>query len=294
MRSTHYSDNKFYLNGKVVFQRLILDQGFYPDGIYTAPNDQELINDIKRSMDMGFNGARLHQKIFEPRFLYHCDVLGYLVWEEHANWGLDISKDKSWESFLPEWLEIIERDYNHPSIIGWCPLNETNKEQNRNFVKFVADMTRAFDPTRPVIDTSGYVHVDGASDISDKHNYDQNPITFKEKYANLDKQKKSYDGFVDNDSPAAFISEYGGIWWSETDSSGWGYGERPNSLDEMIKRYKALTEVLLNNPNIGAFCYTQLTDVEQEQNGLYTYDRKPKMDPAIIKAINSKKAAVEE
>lgn len=294
MRSIYYHDNKFYLNNIAVYQRLILDQGFYPDGIYTAPTDQELINDIKRSMDMGFNGARLHQKVFEPRFLYHCDVMGYLVWEEHANWGLDISKDKSWERFVPEWLEIMERDYNHPSIIGWCPFNETQKDQNVNIIKYVANMTRAFDSTRPVIDTSGWFHVDGASDLRDKHDYDQNPVTFKERYDTLDKQKKNYDGYVDDNCAPVFISEYGGIWWSETDTSGWGYGERPKSLDEVIERYRGLTEVLLNNPNIGAFCYTQLTDVEQEQNGLYTYDRKPKMDPAIIKAINSQRAAVEK
>lgn len=294
MRSTHYHGNKFYLNNQVVFQRLILDQGFYPDGIYTAPTDQELINDIKRSMDMGFNGARLHQKVFEPRFLYHCDVLGYLVWEEHANWELNISKDKAWERFVPEWLEIMERDYNHPSIIGWCAFNETQKDQNVNLVKYVADMTRAFDSTRPVIDTSGWVHIDGASDLRDKHDYDQNPVTFKERYDQIDQQKKNYDGYVDDFCAPVFISEYGGIWWSETDTSGWGYGQRPNSLDEVIERYRGLTEVLLNNPNIGAFCYTQLTDVEQEQNGLYTYDRKPKMDPAIIKEINKQKAAVEK
>ncbi|HXK72953.1 MAG TPA: glycoside hydrolase family 2 TIM barrel-domain containing protein [Clostridia bacterium] len=294
MRSTHYHGNKFYLNNQVVFQRLILDQGFYPDGIYTAPTDQELINDIKRSMDMGFNGARLHQKVFEPRFLYHCDVLGYLVWEEHANWELNISKDKAWERFVPEWLEIMERDYNHPSIIGWCAFNETQKDQNVNLVKYVADMTRAFDSTRPVIDTSGWVHIDGASDLRDKHDYDQNPVTFKERYDQIDQQKKNYDGYVDDFCAPVFISEYGGIWWSETDTSGWGYGQRPNSLDEVIGRYRGLTEVLLNNPNIGAFCYTQLTDVEQEQNGLYTYDRKPKMDPAIIKEINKQKAAVEK
>lgn len=294
MRSTHYHGNKFYLNNQVVFQRLILDQGFYPDGIYTAPTDQELINDIKRSMDMGFNGARLHQKVFEPRFLYHCDVLGYLVWEEHANWELNISKDKAWERFVPEWLEIMERDYNHPSIIGWCAFNETQKDQNVNLVKYVADMTRAFDSTRPVIDTSGWVHIDGASDLRDKHDYDQNPVTFKERYDQIGQQKKNYDGYVDDFCAPVFISEYGGIWWSETDTSGWGYGQRPNSLDEVIGRYRGLTEVLLNNPNIGAFCYTQLTDVEQEQNGLYTYDRKPKMDPEIIKEINKQKAAVEK
>lgn len=294
MRSIAYHDKKFLLNDRPVFQRLILDQGFYPNGIYTASDDSELIADIRRSLDMGFNGARLHQKVFEPRFLYHCDVMGYLVWEEHANWGLDISKPEAWQGFLPEWLQIMERDYNHPAIIGWCPFNETQKDQDPYIIKMTADMTRALDSTRPVIDTSGWTHVAGASDLKDKHDYDQNPFTFRERYDAMHDAKENYDGYVDDAVSPVFVSEYGGIWWSETDKEGWGYGERPKNMDEFIARYKGLTDVLLDDPRMCAFCYTQLTDVEQEQNGLYTYDRQPKLDPSVIRAINTKKAAVEE
>jgi hypothetical protein len=157
-----------------------------------------------------------------------------------------------------------------------------------------ADMTRALDSTRPVIDTSGWTHVPGASDIRDKHDYDQNPGTFRERYDAMHDARENFDGYVDDECCPVFVSEYGGIWWSETDKEGWGYGERPKSMDEFIARYKGLTEVLLNDPRMCAFCYTQLTDVEQEQNGLYTYDRQPKLDPSIIRAINAKKAAVEE
>ena len=141
MRKVEWKNGKTYINGKIVYQRLILDQGYYPDGIYTAPNEAELIADIQRSLDMGFNGARLHQKVFEPRFLYHCDRMGYIVWGEHANWGLDISRYEAWRGFLPEWQEVLQRDYNHPAIIGWCPLNETQQNQNPDFVKMIADMT---------------------------------------------------------------------------------------------------------------------------------------------------------
>jgi hypothetical protein len=243
---------------------------------------------------MGFNGARLHQKVFEPRFLYHCDVMGYLVWEEHANWGLSINKPEAWKGFLPEWLEVMERDYNHPAIIGWCPFNETQKDQDPYIIKMTADMTRALDSTRPVIDTSGWTHVTGASDLKDKHDYDQNPVTFKERYDAMHDAKENYDGYVDDAACPVFVSEYGGIWWSETDKEGWGYGERPKNMDEFIARYKGLTDVLLDDPRMCAFCYTQLTDVEQEQNGLYTYDRHPKLDPSIIRAINTRKAAIEE
>ena len=123
MRKVETREGYLYVNDRPVFQRLVLDQGFYPDGIYTAPDDSELLGDIQRSILMGFNGARLHQKIFEPRFLYHCDRLGYLVWEEHGNWGADISNGEAWK-FFTEWSEAVERDFNHPAIIGWCPFNE--------------------------------------------------------------------------------------------------------------------------------------------------------------------------
>ena len=120
MREVSLANKMFNLNGRVVFGRWVLDQGFYPDGIYTAPSDEALKNDIISSMKLGFNGARLHEKIFEPRFLYWADKLGYLVWGEHANWGLNITEPGQVMHFLPEWLEGLERDYSHPSIIGWC------------------------------------------------------------------------------------------------------------------------------------------------------------------------------
>lgn len=280
MREIVYADNKIYINNKPIFQRLILDQGFYPDGIYTAPTDDELKADIQRSMDMGFNGARLHQKIFEPRFLYHCDKMGYIVWGEHASWGLNLSDLGAYQAFMPEWLEALRRDFNHPAIVGWCPLNETYKEQNQYLIKYIYDITKNFDNTRPVIDTSGYVHV--ITDVLDCHDYDQNPETFKQRYE-------------ESDPELSFVSEYGGIWWQpENPEKGWGYGNRPASEEEFIARYKGLTEALLNNPKMCAFCYTQLTDIEQEVNGLYYYNRVPKFDPKIIHAITSQKAAIEE
>ncbi|MBQ8187315.1 MAG: beta-galactosidase, partial [Clostridia bacterium] len=178
LRSIAYRDHKFFLNGKSVFQRLILDQGFYPDGIYTAPSDDELIADIDRSMAMGFNGARLHEKIFEERFLYHADRKGYLVWGEFPNWGLDHSYADSIYGILPEWLEEVERDFNHPAIIGWCPFNETwdmnGRRQWNDVLNLVYNATKSADPTRPCIDTSGNYHVD-KTDVYDVHDYEQDP-----------------------------------------------------------------------------------------------------------------------
>ena len=295
MRKVEWKNNRTYINGKVVYQRLILDQGFYPDGIYTAPTDDELVADIQRSLDMGFNGARLHQKVFEPRFLYHCDRLGYIVWGEHANWGLDIARFESWRGFLPEWREILERDYNHPAIIGWCPLNETQQNQNRDFVKMVADMTRAYDPDRLYIDASGWTHQDNLTDILDSHDYDQNPETFRARYLPLEAGENVVFPHYKQGGKVTFMSEFGGIWWNPNDlEHGWGYGNRPQSEEEFIERYRGLVTAMLENSAIGAFCYTQLTDVEQEVNGLYTYDRHPKFPPEVIRAINTQKAAIED
>ena len=296
LRTISFDGKKFLINGKSVFQRLILDQGFYPDGIYTAPSDEELKNDILRSMAMGFNGARLHQKVFEPRFLYWADKLGYLVWGEMASWGIDPAAEPTMGIFIGEWLQILKRDYNHPAIVGWCPWNETWGESNFGVreanMRMSYEVTKAFDPTRPCIDTSGGTHV--ATDIFDTHDYCQEPDFFAKRYApgepffdRLEPQQH-YDGV----SPM-FISEYGGIGWNP-DGEGWGYGSGPKTEEEFIARYKGLTEVLLRNPEHMGFCYTQLTDIEQERNGLYYYDRTPKFPPEVIHDITAAKAAIEE
>ena len=298
MRKIECRDGIFYLNGKCVFQRLVLDQGFYPDGIYTASTYSELEADIDRSLAMGFNGARLHQKVFEPLFLSLCDKKGYIVWGEHANWCLDISRESAYQNFLPEWCEIMARDFNHPAIIGWCPLNETQPNQNNHFVKLLATITRQYDTTRMYIDSSGWVHVAGLTDIMDFHDYEQNPEIFAKKLEPL-KDGGTYDVHWHCPSLAmpehpTFVSEYGGIRWAPAEDAGWGYGQAPMSEEEFISRFKGLTEAILFHPKMGALCYTQLTDVEQEVNGLYTYDRKPKFDPAIMYAVLTQKAAVED
>ena len=298
LRSVWMDGMKFMLNGKPVFQRLVLDQGFYPDGIYTAPTDEALRGDIEMSMAMGFNGARLHEKVFEARFLYHADHLGYLCWGEMANWGLDHSEDRALADFLNDWIPAVKRDYSAPSIIGWCPFNETwdveHRKQRDDVLRMTYRITKAMDPTRPCIDTSGGYHVE--TDIFDVHEYEQNP----EKFASYYKAgtQPIYDRLADRETYTpglpVFVSEYGGIWWSDTDQDGWGYGERVKSREEFLERYAGLTNTLLDNPDHFGFCYTQLTDVEQEQNGLYTYDRKPKFPPEVIRAINARKAACEE
>ena len=312
LRSLELSGHKFLLNGKSVFQRLILDQGFYPDGIYTAPSDAALQQDIDMCMELGFNGARLHEKVFEERFLYHCDRKGYLVWGEYPNWGLDHSDPTAIYSFMPEWLEELERDRNHPAIIGWCPFNETwdynGRPQYKGFIGGIYRITKAVDPSRPCIDTSGNFHEE--TDIFDFHDYDQNPETFKANYDRLITEGELFDRLSEDQlnrnanrqfytGGPVFCSEYGGIRWAPeykegTGTGSWGYGEDVKGMEDFKMRFKGLTDALLDNDRIMGLCYTQLTDVEQEQNGLYTYDRRHKFDAAWIRSVMSRKAAIED
>ena len=307
LRNLKLDGYKFLINGKSVFQRLVLDQGFYSDGIYTAPDDAAMIKDIELSMGLGFNGARLHQKVFEPRFLYHCDRLGYIVWGEYANWGLDYSDAASLPVFLKEWAEAISRDFNHPSIVGWCPFNETwdyrGRRQFDELLGTVYDFTKAVDTTRPCIDTSGNFHV--RTDIYDVHDYSYDVDFFRNNYQRLVDENYLYEHVL-NDNPGrqhyggqpVFVSEYGGIKW-ESDKSvkSWGYGVDVKTEQELADRYCGLTKALLDNKNMFGFCYTQLYDIEQEQNGLLTYERQKKFADGTyekIRLCNESKAAIED
>lgn len=296
LRTISFDGKKCLINGRPVFQRLILDQGYFPDGIYTAPTDEALRHDIELGLAMGFNGARMHQKVFEARYLYWADHMGYILWGEMASWGVDVSLPSGLGIFMREWLEVVDRDFSAPSIVTWSPFNECWCESGAGLrdlsMQMIYRVTKAVDPTRPVIDTSGGYHVE--TDIYDTHDYEQQPEVFMERYkpgAELYDRLghiQHYDG-----KQPMLLSEYGGIRWTD-DESGWGYGNAPATEEEFIERYRVLTETLLANPEHFGFCYTQLTDVEREQNGLYTYQRVPKFDPEVIAKITRQKAAIEE
>ena len=319
LRTAKFQGRKFLLNGKSLFQRFVLDQGFYPEGIYTAPTEEDLVKDIQLSFAAGFNGARLHEKVFEARFLYHCDRLGYLVWGEYPNWGLDHAHPLSTETYLNQWSEAVERDFNHPAIIGWCPFNETwgyREEREKNaLLTSLYKLTKRLDPTRPCIDSSGNYRV--LSEVYDIHDYDQDTQSFQARWDGLTDRIRETGGVIPaedlffNSAPEGpsgrapffnqpydnqpiFVSEYGGIRWPDDTVEGWGYGNAPATPEEFFARYKGLTEALLNNPEIFGFCYTQLYDVEQEVNGLYTYGRAQKFDISLIQKINQQKAAIED
>jgi beta-galactosidase/beta-glucuronidase len=313
LRSVAIHGKKVLLNGRTVFQRLVLDQGYYPDGVLTAPSDDALRADIELSQAAGFNGARLHQKVFEERFLYWADKLGYIVWGEFPDWGCRFSAHESdhqqpTASYITQWLEELERDYAHPSLVGWCGLNETWQPLHDRITQ-LDDVTRgmflaakAMDATRPVLDASGYSHRVAETDVYDSHDYDQNPVTFAERHAGLRENKPFVNKHRDKDESLPyrgqpyFVSEFGGIWWNPAVQEGqdsWGYGERVKNIEEFYARFEGLCAALLDDQEMFGYCYTQLTDVWPEENGVYTFDRKPKFDNDRLRAVQTRRAAIE-
>ena len=318
MRKVHIEGNKIYLNNKPYYQRLVLDQGFYPDGIWTAPSDDALKKDIELSMAAGFNGARLHQKVFEERFYYWADKLGYLTWGEASSWGMDCNDVVTARNFISEWCEIVERDRNHPSLLIWTPTNEEFWPDRVQYPRLMQDLykvTKMIDPTRPFHGASGGTHI--ATDIWTVHNYEQDPAKLKEQLYNGGKLMQApkweiqlmpknigYNGLKYTDQYVFpeykkdmpyLIDEFGGIKWNPSQQMeraqnvSWGYGEPPRSLEEFYSRLEGLVDTVLSlSGDIWGYCYTQLTDVEQEQNGIYYYDRTPKFDMKRIHAIFSK------
>ncbi len=312
LRKFHIEGHKFYLNNDPIFLRFVLDQGFYPDGIWTAPSDEGLKADIEKSLAVGFNGARLHQKVFEERFHYWADKLGYLTWGEYCDWGMNFGSPQAIHNQQREWREIVMRDHNHPSILAWTPYNETRGgatqhfEAHRRAVRETYDLTKALDPSRPCHDTSGYVHV--CTDIYTVHDYEQDAAKLRETYASVspDDWENTPIRFPDLSAPYQgqpyVVDEYGGTWWDahagkteqDPDRKGsWGYGKRPTDIEEVYDRIDKLTAVLVEHPHIAGYCYTQLTDIEQEQNGIYTYRRREKFDAERLRKSFGAPAAIE-
>jgi beta-galactosidase/beta-glucuronidase len=341
LRSVAIDRRRVLINGRPVFQRLVLDQGYYPDGVMTAPTDEALRRDIELSMEAGFNGARLHQKVFEERFLYHADRLGYLLWGEFADWGCSgqgpyHDHQQPGPTYISQWLEALERDYSHPSIIGWCPLNETAQTLHDR-ITTLDDVTRAMflatkamDTSRPVLDTSGYAHRVPESDIYDSHDY----IYEKDFAEGLERFRARHTGLPEgraftNPNPDLiavsthsstqaipvwsipyrgqpyFVSEVGGFKWNpnapvksaeenqKDRKTSWGYGADPESSEEVVERIQAVCDILLDNPYMFGYCYTQLTDIFPEENGIYDFNRQPKFDIARVHAIQTRPAAIE-
>ncbi|MBM6585013.1 glycoside hydrolase family 2 protein [Pediococcus acidilactici] len=302
LREIHVEDGKIYLNNRPYYQKLVLDQGYWPEGLLTAPTDKSFITDIKLSKEMGFNGCRKHQKVEDPRFLYWADKLGFLVWGECAS---AVSFDNnSVHRLTNEWFEIIERDFNHPSIIAWVPLNESwgvpdircNKMQQAHSLTLYY-LIHSLDDSRLVISNDGWENT--KTDICTVHNYAHGMANQLRKYEKFKRDLSTKEcllksspsgrslyakGFSYRGEPI-LLTEFGGIGYEVNKSNGWGYTSVDNK-EEFLNDYKRIMSAIYSSTVLEGYCYTQLTDVEQEINGLLTYDRKPKCEVEIIKSIN--------
>ncbi len=293
MRKVHTADGIFYLNNEPYFQRLVLDQGYYPDGVWTAPSDEALKNDIVLGKEAGFNGARLHQKVFEERYYYWADKLGYLTWGESASWVMDINDELAVRNYIGEWTEVVARDRNHPSLVTWTPFNETWGSREGVYPRLIRDIyhiTKSIDPTRPINDASGDDHI--LTDIWSVHNYEHDGSKLAEQLE-FKEGKEPYRNSRDKKFLAVYegqpymVDEFGGIGWmsAEERKNSWGYGNIPQTPEEFYTRLESQVKALKDAKHVMGFCYTQLTDVEQEKNGIYYYNRTPKLDMKRIKAI---------
>jgi beta-galactosidase/beta-glucuronidase len=295
MRKIELKDGKVLLNGRPLYQRLVLDQGYFPEGILTAPTDDDLRRDVELAREMGFNGARKHQKVEDPRWLYWADTLGLLVWGEMAN-AYQYSPDYV-RRMTAEWQEALARDYNHPCIVAWVPMNESwgvpnlahDPGQTEHLLSLY-HLTRSLDGTRPVVSNDGWEHA--LTDLCTIHDY-RDADALRESYETPESavdarpaRRPVYLAGHGHRGEPILITEFGGVAFSG-DEQGWGYST-VTGAEEFLERYGSLIEALLQSEPVQGFCYTQLTDVEQEVNGLLTYGRNPKAPLERIRGITAR------
>lgn len=285
------------LNGAPYYMKLVLDQGYWPGGLLAAPDDEAYRRDIAAAKAFGFNGCRKHQKVEDPRFLGWADRLGFLVWGEMAN-AMDFTATYA-ERFTREWMEAVHRDRNHPCVVAWVPLNEswgvgqalTDRRQVDHQLALY-ELTRTLDPDRFAVDNDGWAHA--ATDLLTIHDYGAG-AELTDHFASVESAvafragdwPMYYPGRAHAGQPI-LVTEYGGIGL-KAGGEGWGYGALSADAAELVRRYAEATRALFASPVVQGVCYTQLTDVEQEINGLLTDDRVPKVDPALIRAVNDER-----
>jgi beta-galactosidase/beta-glucuronidase len=308
LRDVELREQRVWLNGQPVYLVMVLDQGYWPESYLAAPSDDALRADVELTKSFGFNGARKHQKIEDPRWLYWCDRLGLLVWEEMPNareWS-----SQAEERLAAEWKRAVRRDYNHPCIITWVPVNESmgfpklrrHHPGQYAFIERMVAMTRQLDPRRPVIDNDGWEHTD-ITDICAIHDYTPTAEMLRQRY-----QETNASGtlpahvWIGNKPLFVLGSRYRGQPIMLTEVGGFllippqlapeerdmlykFYGSFKTS-EELLEKYRDLMEGIASLRFLAGFCYTQLTDIEQEINGLLTYDRRPKVAPEKIAAIH--------
>ena len=297
MRKISIEGGRVLLNNLPLYQRLILDQGYWEESHLTPPSEEALVKDIDLVLAAGYNGVRKHQKVEDERFLYWCDRKGLLVWCEMPS--AYSFQDDAVEQFTNQWMEIVRQNYSHPCIVTWTAFNEswgiervyTNRHQQK-FTEGIYHLTKAFDPMRPVIVNDGWEHT--VSDILTLHDYEELGDVLTQRYGDKDAitecripfNRDRYamaKGYSYQGQPV-LISEYGGIAFRS--EKGWGYGNQVTDEKTFLERFRKITQAIKNLSWCVGFCYTQVSDVQQEVNGLYTMSRKPKVNMEEIRKIN--------
>jgi beta-galactosidase/beta-glucuronidase len=302
VRSVGYSNGRFLLNGRPYYLRLVLEQGFWPESHLAAPSTDALRREVELTKALGFNGVRIHQKVEDPRFLYWCDKLGLLVWGEMAN--AFVFSSQAVQRLTREWLEVLERDYSHPCIVTWVPLNESwgvpsleSDPSQQHYVQALYHLTHALDPTRPVIGNDGWEHI--ASDVWGIHDYALDGDTIRERYGTPEALERTLHQVQPHfrtivlpdyrrEGEPVMLTECGGISYAPRPGEPWfGYGT-VDSSEAFLATYADIIGAILDSATIAGFCYTQLTDTMQETNGLLNENRTPKLDVNAIRAINTR------
>lgn len=296
MRKVSIQNGQFLLNNRPYYQKLVLDQGYWPESLLTAPSDEAFIRDIELTKAMGFNGVRKHQKVEDPRYLYHADRMGLLVWGEIG--AAYLYSEQYADRIYREWLDVLRRDYNHPCIVVWTPLNEswgvqeieTDPRQQAHSEAMVA-ITKSMDTTRLVVDNDGWEHTNG--DLLTIHDYSPSGEMLRAHFGSMDAilalrpaQRALFVGRHAYAGQPILLLEFGGVKFvpgTEAQHS-WGYCEA-DSCAAFAGKLRELFDAVRACPLVDGYCYTQLTDVETEQNGLLTYDRTPKLPLETICAI---------
>lgn len=297
MRKISIKDDMILLNNKLYYQKLVLDQGYWSQSLLTAPSDEAFAYDIEMTKKMGFNGVRKHQKIEDPRYYFWADKLGLIVWGEMPS-AYDFNSEET-VNLTNEMEEFINRDYNHPCIVTWVPLNESwgvrgiyVDKMQQDFARSMYYAIKALDSTRLISTNDGWEQVE--SDICGIHDYEASGKNFTAKFTEKDRllggssinSRMLYAEGMKYEGQPILVTEYGGIAFETEDKDSWGYNDAVNCEEEFLKRYSDVTGAIRNITYVRGYCYTQLTDVMQEVNGLMTADRKLKVDLDKLKKVN--------
>lgn len=296
MRKIEARGDVLLLNNKPVKLKMVLDQGYWQDSLMTPPSDEDIRLDIEMTKKFGFNGARKHQKFEDPRYYYWADKLGLFVWAEMPS-SYQFNT-RQIELMTDEWSHFLQQSYNHPSIIAWVPFNESwgirnvvSDQRQQNYVRGIYYLTKAYDATRLVSSNDGWEMLN-ETDLIGIHDYVPTPDIYHSRYDDF--QTYCHTG-IDNRLGFAYgneyrgqpilMTEYGGIAFESENNQAWGYFGNVKTEEEFLIRLGNIQKAIADTPYLCGFCYTQLTDVQQEINGLMTMDRQPKVDPEKIRQL---------